>query len=872
MSAPEPELPDDGDAGAWRQAARRALEDGARRLAEAFDREEDVDRLLARRAKTVDRIVVSAWTRGFAGAPGLALVATGGYGRGELFPYSDVDLLVLAEAESQRDQREAIERWFALLWDIGLAPGHAVRSVAQCVEAARADVTVATAILEARPLVGDSAALTRLLVAMRAPDLWPAESFLEAKRAEWRGRHARFNDTAYNLEPNIKDGPGGLRDIHALGWLAKRLFGVRGLEDLVPLGVLGADEFRVLDTHRRALSRLRYGLHLVSGRREERLLFDYQKILASRLGLHDEHSENLAVEQMMQGFFRSAALVTRLGDRLLQRFDESLRETEAPVGIDADFVRIGQSLALRDAALLQRRPITILRLFRVWQQHPELATLHSATARALGESLECIDDAFRASDEVRALFLELVRDPLAVPALERMARLGVLGRYLPAFGRVTGRMQYDLFHAYTVDEHTLAVLRNIESFARPESVERFALGHELWPQLRKPELLVLAGLFHDIAKGRGGDHSELGEADARAFCEAHGLSSSDTDLVAWLVRQHLIMSTTAQRKDISDPEVVAAFAREVGERERLDYLYLLTVADIAGTSPKLWNTWKDRLMADLHAATRFALRRGLAQRAHIAERVAEVREAARARLLAEGLDEAAIDALWADFPDDSFLRYRSEQIAWQAHGIVEAGRGGLPVVLVRPHARVGAMEVFVYSPDRDGLFASAATTLDRLGLSIVDARIVTSLGGMTLDTFQVLEAETAFDGMAAPQRAAAVAQALRESLRVPGPGRPPARRALPRRLRHFRVPVQIEFSETGGRTQLTLVCNDRSGLLAQVAAILHAHRIRVHDARIATFGERVEDFFELSDAGNRPLSAAQCAALDAALRECVELA
>lgn len=871
LAVPEPELPDDGDTDAWKVAARRTLQQVEQRLTEAFDRDEDVDRLLARRARAVDRIVISAWSRGLAGAPGLALVATGGYGRGELFPQSDVDLLVLAEDESQRDQREAIEQWFALLWDIGLAPGHAVRSVAQCVEAARADVTVATALLEARPLVGDSAALTRLLVAMRVPDLWPAAPFLQAKVEEWRGRHARFNDTAYNLEPNIKDGPGGLRDIQSLGWLAKRLFGVRGLEDLVPLGVLGADEFRVLDTHRRALSRLRYGLHLVAGRREERLRFDYQKPLAERLGLHDEHSENLAVEQLMQGFFRSAALVTRLGDRLLQRFDESLRETEAPVAIDADFVRIGPSLALRDAGLLRREPIAILRLFRVWQQHPELSTLHSATARALGEALERIDEDFRASEPVRRLFIELVRDPQAVTTLERMARLGVLGRYLPAFGRVSGRMQYDLFHAYTVDEHTLAVLRNIESFSRPESAERFALGHELWPQLRKPELLVLAGLFHDIAKGRGGDHSELGEVDAREFCQAHGLSSADTDLVAWLVRQHLIMSTTAQRKDISDPDVVTAFAREVGERERLDYLYLLTVADIAGTSPKLWNTWKDRLMADLHAATRFALRRGLAQRMHVAERVGEVREAARAKLAAEGLDDAAIDALWADFPDDSFLRYRPEQIAWQARGIADAGRDGLPVVLVRPHARAGAMEVFVYSPDRDGLFASAAATLDRLGLSIVDARIVTSLGGMTLDTFQVLETATAFEGMSQAQRAAAVAQAMRESLRAPGPLRAPPRRALPRQLRHFRVPVQIEFSEKGDRTQLTLVCNDRAGLLAEVAGILHAHRIRVHDARIATFGERVEDFFDLSDASDRPLTAAQCASLEEALRRCVAL-
>ena len=869
--APEPELPDDGDPDAWKAAARRALNEGARQLASAFDREEDVDRLLARRSRAVDRIVVSAWTRGFAGAPGLALVATGGYGRGELFPYSDVDLLVLAEAGSQRDQRETIERWFALLWDIGLVPGHAVRSVAQCVEAARADVTVATSLLEARPLVGDSAALTRLLVALRTPDLWPAEAFLEAKRNEWRSRHARFNDTAYNLEPNIKDGPGGLRDIHALGWLAKRLFGVRGLEDLVALGVLGADEFRVLDTHRRALSRLRYGLHLVAGRREERLRFDYQKPLAERLGLHDEHSENLAVEQLMQGFFRSAALVTRLGDRLLQRFEESLRDADQPETIDAEFVRIGQSLALRDVALLRRQPTAILRLFRVWQQQPQLPTLHSATARALGESLERIDEDFRASAEVRVLFMELVRDRQAVQTLERMARLGVLGRYLPAFGKVAGRMQYDLFHAYTVDEHTLAVLRNIESFSRPESVERFALGHELWPQLRKPELLVLVGLFHDIAKGRGGDHSELGEADARAFCESHGLSAGDTDLVAWLVRQHLIMSTTAQRKDISDPDVVDAFAREVGERERLDYLYLLTVADIAGTSPKLWNAWKDRLMADLHAATRFALRRGLAQRAHVAERVAEVREAARARLVSEGLDEGTIDALWADFPDDSFLRYRPEQIAWQARGMADAGRDGLPVVLARPHARAGAMEVFVYSPDRDGLFAIAAAALDRQGLSIVDARIVTSLRGMTLDTFQVLETDAAFEGVDAHRRASAVAREVRDSLRAPGPLRLPGRRALPPQLRHFRVPVQVEFSGKGERTQLILVCNDRPGLLAQVASVLHSHKVRVHDARIATFGERVEDFFELSDARNAPLSPPQCETLAAALRESVAL-
>lgn len=858
-------LPDLTD---WIRQARTTLETNEAALAGDFDREVDIDRLLAQRTQAVDRIVVNAWNRCFEGTPGLALVATGGYGRGELFPHSDVDVLLLAEVDTQQHCRVAIERWSALLWDIGLSPGLAVRSVDQCVDVASQDATVATAILEARPLVGDSAALTRLLVAMRGPGIWPPAAYLAAKRAEWGQRHARHGGTAHNLEPNLRDGPGGLRDIQTLGWLSKRIFGVHGLGDLVALGALGPDEFDVLDTHRRALSRLRYGLHLVAGRREDRLLFDYQKPLAARLGLRDEHRENLAVEQLMQGFFRSAALVQRLGDRLLQRFDESLQPVQEVIALDHDFVRIGDSLALRDPELLYRRPLTILHLFHTWQAYPQIASLHSATARALGEVLTRIDERFRSDPAAQALFLAILRDPQAVPMLERMARLGVLGRYLPAFGKVSGRMQYDLFHMYTVDEHTLAVLRNIDSFRQPESIERFALGHELWSQVRKPELLLLAGLFHDIAKGRGGDHSELGAVDAREFCQAHDLSTADTDLVTWLVGNHLTMSVTAQRKDISDPEVVAGFARKVGERERLDHLYLLTVADIAGTSPKLWNAWKDRLLADLHAGTRFVLRRGLAQRAHVAERVAETREAARQHLHQLGIEDATIERLWAEFPDDSFLRYRAEQLAWQTQGIAAAEADGLPVVLVRSHARRGALEAFVYSHDRDGLFANVAATLDRMGLSIVDARIVTSRGGLTLDTFQMLDAEGG--GEAPAQRTAELARALRQSLLDTSEPRTPVRRALPRQMRHFRVPVQIEFTRQDTSTLLTLVCNDRAGLLAQVAAVLRDHHVRVIDARIATFGERVEDFFQLTSASHEPLSEDQCQALHQAILACLE--
>ena len=868
MTAPEPAAEPSPGATDEARVARQALELNLRELAAAFDAGADIDELLARRTRAVDEAVVAAWTRAFGNQVNLALVATGGYGRGELFPRSDVDLLILADEAVQEAQRAGIEAFFAGLWSLGIAPGHAVRSIAQCREAAREDVTVATALLEIRPLAGDPQAHGRLREAMATPGLWPPAAFYGAKRAEWNARHARYHDTAYNLEPNLKEGPGGLRDLHTLGWMAQRLYGVARLNELQALGALGADEFDILDTRRRSLSRLRFGLHLVAERREERLLFDYQKQLAARLGLTDEHRENLAVEQLMQDYFRSAALVLRIGERLLQRFAEGLAPDAPTTVLDADFVSIDGYLGLRDPELLFRRPVAILSLFRCWQQHADLRGLHSSTARALGEALSRIDERFRSEASVKASFLQLLREPNAIPTLERMARLGVLGRYLPAFGKVSGRMQYDLFHVYTVDQHTLAVLRNMASFAEPGSSERFALGHELWPQLRKPELLLLAGLFHDIAKGRGGDHSELGAIDARRFCLDHGLSAADTDLVAWLVRHHLAMSVTAQRQDIADPDVVKRFATLVGELERLDYLYLLTVADIAGTSPKLWNAWKDRLMADLYTATRFALRRGLEHPVHAGERIEESRLAARLRLHDLGLDDARIDTVWEEFPDESFLRYRAEQIAWQTHAIARTDEAELPLVVARPHARPGALEVFVYSPDRDGLFATVAASLDRLGLTIVEARVVNSRRGISLDTFQVLDAGVEF--VDPERRAASVSEAVREALRQSADLRAPARRALPRQLKHFRIPASIEFAPAEHRTQMTLVCSDRPGLLAQVAAVLRQHRLRVHDARIATFGERVEDFFLLTDETDAGLDAARCDALRVALLAALE--
>jgi [protein-PII] uridylyltransferase len=856
-----------GTDAAWAAAARATLAADDAALAARFDRNDDIDVLVAARTHAVDALVREAWSRCIPADAPLALFAVGGYGRGELFPHSDLDLLVLAETDAQASHHDAIARLFALLWDAGLPAGHAVRSPAQCTQAAGADITVLTALSEARPLQADAAAAARLRDAIVPQQAWPPREYFIAKREEQRARHARFDDTSDNLEPNLKEGPGGLRDVQTLRWMALRVLGTRGLEPLVALGQLGADEYATIERERRALSKLRYGLHLVAGKREERLRFDHQKALAARLG-HVDTADNLAVEQMMQGFYRSAALVLRINERLLQRFEEQLEGETAPEPLQPGYESRRGYLHAIDPQW-PRGIDDVFALFAAWAAHPQLRGLHSLTARALAESLPRLPDYASCDDPVRARFMALLRGPQPVEALARMARLGVLGRWIPAFARVSGRMQFDLFHVYTVDQHTLAVLRNIAGFASGQGDARFAIAHEVWPRLRKPELLLLAGLFHDIAKGRGGDHSELGAVDARAFCIAHGLSEGDTALVEWLVQQHLLMSVTAQKQDIGDPGVIHRFATRVADRERLDLLYLLTCADIAGTSPKLWNAWKDRLLADLYTTTRLALRRGLEHPLAAGERIAETRAAARALLVAEGVADTEIDALFARMPETGFLRGRPEGIAWQALALRDVATGGTAV-----HARplpqhAGALEVFVASPDRDGLFAAIVATLDRLGLAIQQARLLDGPDGNVFDSFEVLPA----DG----QRVVAAAEVERRllaALATPDlDGIRPARRAQPRHLRHFRLVPQVGFdlSADGRRTVLSLVSTDRPGLLADVTRTLRRQRLRVHDARIATFGERAEDVFQISDERDLPLAdPQQQQALRDALLACLE--
>ncbi len=844
-------VPRSGVSAEARRALRQLLEDVDRGLATAFRDGTDASVLARRRGESVARVVVHVWVACLGEVGGAALFAIGGFGRGLLFPYSDVDLLALATAPEPARLR-ALEQFFATLWDIGLKVGHAVREPAQCRALAAQDASVFTSLLDARRLAGDPGFDAQLRRIVDDPEMWPPREYLAARLAERNARHARYDDTAYNLEPNLKDGPGGLRTLDSLRWMGRRLAQADGLSGMVAEGLLDPAEQAQLEQAESTLRRYRYALHLEAGRAEERLLFDYQQALAARLGFQDEHEKNLGVEQFMQGYYRAASQVERLGVQVAERFEEMLEPPAAEQPVGDDFVRYGARLAARDPELFMRRPAALVEIFIARLEQSGVLGFSADTMRRIHQATDAHGAALARDEAVLAAFLRLLRRGApAVEALWRMNRHGLLAAILPAFGKVFGRMQYDLFHVYTVDEHTLRVLRNMARFAEPAARVEFPLGCEIWAALPKPEILLLAALFHDIAKGRGGDHSVLGEQDARDFCTRLGLPPDDVERVAWLVRHHLLMSTTAQRQDITDPEVVHRFAETVGDREQLGQLYLLTIADIIGTSPRLWNSWKDRLLADLCTSTRHALRSDVELPRDAGARVRECSAQALALLQADGFDEARVRQVWGDFPQLSFLRHRPEQIAWQTAAILRA-QGAVPLVAVEPLSVRGSTELFVYTPDRDGLFATVTAMLDRLRFSVMESRILSSPTGMALDTFLLLDADSQQPATAA--RAEELQQRLQRAL-AQAVGVQPSKRSMSRHQKHFQVTPKISFHAAGGRTQLALAGTDRPGLLAAVAQVMLSEDVRVHDARIATFGERVEDFFLLTDRANAPLDA-----------------
>ena len=858
-------------------AARSSLE-------ERFRRGEPVDTLLAARSRFTDDVLDLAWRRfGLDAHPGRALVAAGGYGRGELHPHSDVDLLILTRKAMRGGEKEKVKGFLAFLWDVGLAVGNSVRTVRECVDEARRDVTVATNFMDSRLVRGAAPLLATMHERTGPGRVWSSRRFFEAKLREQHLRHRRFDDTGYNLEPNVKEGPGGLRDVQTVAWVARRHFGAETLGELVDHGFLTAGELDALESGRRFLWRVRFALHVLTRRAEDRLLFDHQRVLAGMLGFEDGGGR-LGVERLMKRYYREVMELSRLNEMLLEHFEEAIlhaRRRERVKPLNRRFQAVNGYVEATREDVFRRYPFALLEVFLLLQQHPELEGVRASTIRLIRANRHRIDDGFRADVRARSLFLEILRQPRGLDhELRRMHRYGILGAYLPVFGQVAGQMQYDLFHAYTVDEHSLFVVRNLGMLADPARHDEHPHCADIFARLPKPELIYVAGLFHDVAKGRGGDHSEIGAELVREFCTRHGFGEYDTRLVAWLVRYHLLMSITAQRRDISDPAVVSEFAATVGDHVHLDYLYLLTVADIRGTNPGLWNDWKDALLHDLYRSTVRALLRGLDNPIERAELVRETRDEAGRLVAKAGIDAERAAELWDNFGDDYFLRHSADEIRWHTTNILDptntadgrgtgsfhTGGGDVPLVLVR-NGR-GGTEIFVYAPDRKFLFAASASILGRLGLTVLDARIITGDHGMTLDSYVVEDAtassatasaRAATAGHAPPAGAARreeIRTALQSGLRKPADVPRRVRRLPKRQLRHFTTPVEVNFTHDASnrRTIMEVIAADRPGLLARIGWALADARVRIRNAKIATFGERAEDVFYVTDARNRPLS------------------
>lgn len=828
---------------------REALKAAREAQAEAFAGGARAAEIIHQRAADVDAALTHVWNISGLGAQGLALVAVGGYGRGELHPYSDVDIAILLEDAPPEDG--ALERFLTALWDLGLEIGHSVRTVPETVREAAGDVTIMTNLLESRLVTGDPALMQAAMDALAPGRVWTSEAFFRAKYDEQEARHDRYEDALMELEPNVKEGPGGLRDIQVVSWVAKRHFRHNDLRELVLHGFLTEDEFLTLVNGQEFLWRIRCHLHFMAGRREDRLLFDHQTRIAEAEGFYGDDRKQ-AVERFMHEFYKTVRKLSLLNDILLNLFDEAIIDSQQP----AEVRPINRRFQVRDDAIeitsphvFERTPTALLEIFLLIQQDPNILGVSASTIRAIQQNLHLIDDDFRADIRARSLFLEIIRQPRRIGhELARMHKYGVLPRYLPAFAAVTGLMQFDLFHIYTVDEHTLFVIRNMRRLLFPLTEDdQPRLARSVIEKIPKLEILYLAGLFHDIAKGRGGDHSELGEREARQFCLDHGFSRFDSNLVAWLVRNHLKMSTTVQRRDIYDPAVINEFADFVGDRMHLDYLFLLTVSDIRGTNPKLWTSWKESLLCDLYSSTLRALRQGAERTLDLDERIESTHLSALQTLHDKSVDITAVRELWKHLQDDYFLRYRPEEVAWQSSAIVSHGLGAKLVVDMHEFSDRGITAVFVYCEDRVGLFADTTKVLDRLGLDVTDARVMTLANGYTLDTYIIQEADSG-EMVTGELRRQEIEQALTSALTdgsIPNP-----RIALgQRRIRAFRVATQVDFQDDprSGLTRISLVTADRPGLLSMVGEAMKQANMRLHNARIATFGERVEDFFDVSD-------------------------
>ncbi|MCL9782176.1 bifunctional uridylyltransferase/uridylyl-removing protein GlnD [Vibrio sp. S4M6] len=835
---------------------------------EQFLNHQPVSELVTGRSIFIDGILVQLWqSLALSDVSDIALIAVGGYGRGELHPLSDIDILVISQDKLSESTEAKISQFITFLWDLRLEIGHAVRTVNQCSHIGREDLTVATNLQEARYLVGNESIYLQLKEQVLSKSFWPSEDFYQAKVQEQKARHARYHDTTYNLEPDIKSTPGGLRDIHTLSWVARRHFGATSLLEMSRFGFLTDAEYRELVECQNFLWRVRFALHIELKRYDNRLTFAHQAQVAEHLGFQGEG--NRGVEMMMKEFYRTLRRVAELNKMLLKIFDQVILNNgieQEPEVLSKDFLRRGHLIEARMPALFQSRPESILDMFLHIANDSTIDSVAPSTLRQLRTARRRLNKFLHTIPAAREKFMELARHPNCLTrAFSLMHKLGVLATYFPQWNQIVGQMQFDLFHVYTVDEHSIRLLKHINKFNNPDNYDKHPICCEVYPRIQKKELLILAAIFHDIGKGRGGDHSEIGAKEAYDFCIEHGLSKPESKLVSWLVKHHLLMSVTAQRRDIYDPEVITEFAKQVRDEEYLEYLVCLTVSDICATNPELWNSWKRTLLAELFYSTQRALRRGLENPVDVRDRIRHNQQLASALLRKEGFSAREIEVLWQRFKADYFLRHTHKQIAWHCSHILQHESHDFPLVLISKNATRGGTEVFVYCKDQEALFANVVAELDRRNFNVHDAQVMTSKDGFVLDTFMVLDQR----GKAIERnRHRTLIKHLSNALEK-GWQTKIKRRRTPRNLQHFKVSTKVDFLPTKSkkRTLMELVALDTPGLLAIVGATFAELGINLHAAKITTIGERAEDLFIITNESNAQLNQQEQEALHQLLKE-----
>ena len=805
------------------------------------------------RAWLIDQVLTTQWQL-YPWPTGIALIAVGGYGRGALHPHSDIDLLLLADNHLENHAWQGFASQFVTdLWHLGYAIGTSVRNLSECQQLAKEDITVATSLIESRTIIGDDELRQQAFDFVMSDEAWSSENFYKARVDSQITRYQRTNETEYKLEPNLKTSPGGLRDIQTILWLGKRHFGLQYIQDLYQHDYATEDELEFLQRSKIYLWTIRYALHLQNKRPEDRLLFDQQRKLAEFFGYKDSDTA-LAVEQFMHKYYRTAMRIAELNQMLLQLFDQAILRSKEP----AKVIHYNQRFSIRnglleanDEQIFVAQPFALMEAYVILSQHPECNGISAVTQRLIRSHVKLMDEEWRHDPRVNELFMGILRAPKRVShTLIDMQRTGLLENYLPAFQLITGQMQHDLFHIYTVDAHTLKVIKRMREMFLPKSKERFPIAYRIVHTLPKIEVLYIAGLYHDIAKGRGGDHSKLGAEEVKHFCQQHQLGEWDTKLLSWLVRHHLLMSMTAQKRDIGNPEVIQAFAQQVGTELYLDYLYVLTICDIHATNPELWNNWRASLIRQLYSETKRALRLGLETPINNASLIQQTKMEARQLIANKAINPDTVQQLWDKLGDDYFIRERAQIVAWHTEAILNH-QGDQLLIAIKEFSfnhYEGGNGIFVYTKDQPNLFAAMCTIIGQLHLTIFDARIITTNDGYSMDTFVVLDnsGNTIKVTQALQQE---LQEKLTYALQNPETFAYAVHQRTPRQRKLFAMPTQVNISNPKGFiwTRLELICPDRPSLLAQLGLVFMAMKISVQKAKIQSMGERVEDVFFITD-------------------------